>query len=45
MKKTYEAPCFEEIKYNDFDILTASDNILVDATDPNGLGGMTDIDD
>ena len=44
MKKYYEAPAFEEIKYDDTDVLTKSDNKLINGSDPNGLGGQTDID-
>ena len=43
MKKYYEAPAFEEIKYNTDDVLSISDNLLMDGTDPNGLGGMTNV--
>ena len=44
MMKKYEAPAFEEIKYNTDDVLTRSDNLLMDGGDPNGFGGQTDID-
>lgn len=44
MKKKYEAPCFEEIKYNSEDVLWASDNKVIDASDPSGFGRQTNID-
>jgi hypothetical protein len=42
--KNYESPIFDVIKYNESDILTISDNKMIDATDPSGFGGQTDID-
>lgn len=42
MKKMYETPVFEEVKYTK-DALLASDNVVIDGSDPEGIGGQEDI--
>lgn len=42
--KRYDSPVFNDVKYDDEDIILLSDNKELDGEDSTGLGGMNNID-